>query len=103
MISMMRVYGLFAGAVPGEDQKKGIKFTKVTIIFEGGKKHNFKVVGRMTGMEPVVFGDKITVDIDSPQLTNFGEMASYGDCSWLCSEMKLLSDKAAASQQQKPA
>jgi len=92
MISMMRVYGLFAGNTSGKDEKKGITFQKITLIFEGGKKHNFKVVGRLTGFEQVNFGDKITVDVDSPTLSTFGEMASYGDCSWMCAEMKLLQE-----------
>lgn len=97
MIIAMRVFGLFAGKVPGKDEKKGITFEKVSIIFEGGKKHNFKVIGRLTGFEQVNFGDKITFEVDSPMLKTFGEMSSYGDCMWECAEMKLIQEKSHSS------
>lgn len=103
MISMMRVYGLFAGNIPGEDQKKGIKFQKISIIFEGGKKHVFKVIGRLSGFENVNFGDKITFDVDTPILKTFGEMSSYGDCMWECADMKLLQEKPLTMPLQKAA
>lgn len=90
MISMMRVYGLYAGTTSGKDVKKGnLDFQNVTVMFEGGKKNQFKAFGRLTGFENINFGDKITFDVDTPSLV----MASYGDCMWQCAEMRLVQDK----------
>lgn len=101
MISMMRVNGLYAGQKPGKDQKKGLDFVKLVLIFEGGKKHGFKCFGPMFGFEKINFGELITIDVDTPEITTFGEMASYGDCGWNCAQLKLVSDKPAPAQ--KPA
>lgn len=96
-ILAMRCYGLFAGSTPGQDTKSGLTFTKVVLMYEDGKKHGFKVYTNLVGFENVSFGDKITVEVDTPTLSQFGEMSSYGDCAWKCAGMKLVSEKQAAA------
>lgn len=96
-ISMMKVYGILSGVLPGKEQKSGLNFTKVTLMFESGKKHDFKVYGPFSGLGNAVWGDKVTVIVDTPELSTFGEMSSYGDCSWKCAGMRLFDEKANSS------
>ena len=92
MILGMRIYGLLAGQQDGKDVKKGFDFHKVTVLFENGKKHAFKNFGSTVGLEHLNFGDKITMDVDTPEQTTFGEMASHGDCTWNCAGLRHVND-----------
>lgn len=104
MISMMRINGLYAGTTQGKDPKLNLDFNKITMMFEDGKKHSFKCYGPIEGFDKLNFGAVIVVDVDTPNLRTFGEMASRGDCSWNCSGLKCLgldkSTGAAAPQKQ---
>lgn len=92
-IMEMRVYGVLAGNEARTDNKSGLKYQKVSLMTEGGKKLEFKVMGPFHGFGDRTWGDKITVNIDSPNLI----LANYGDMLFECAGMVLATAKPNAA------
>lgn len=92
-IQSMRVYGLMTFNEAKRDNKTGLDYSKVAIVFENGKKMEFKVMGRFSGLPGVSFGSKITLDCDSPRLI----MANYGDLLFECNTLEEAPKAAPAS------
>lgn len=86
----MRVYGLLTGNERRKDNKTGLDYQKVTVTGEDGKKMEIKVMGPFNGLGNVKWGDRVTLDVDSPRLV----MANYGDVLYQCAGVAVSDQKS---------
>jgi hypothetical protein len=83
-IRSMQVDGLLTLKESRKDQKTGLEYSKIAIVGENGKKMEFKVMGRFSGLPLCNFGSRVVLDCDSPRLV----MANYGDLLFECNTLE---------------